>query len=58
MGEEKEKDKEREDITMSAVARNYVYEVKVNKAAKHVEPTISKELLAKCKKVASKYPKK
>ncbi len=40
---------------MSAVARNYVYEVKTKKSN---EKVISESLLAMCKKVASKYPKK
>lgn len=43
---------------MSAVARNYVYEVKVKKNDESKEKTISKAVLAMCKEVASKYPKK
>ncbi len=43
---------------MSAVAKNYVYEIKVNKNGEKQEKTISKSLLAMCKEVASKYPKK
>lgn len=58
MSKDNNEDKEKEDINMSAVARNYVYEIKENKAEKRLEPVISKELLARCKKVASKYPKK
>lgn len=43
---------------MSAVARNYVYEVKTTKATEKSEKVISKKMLAMCKEVASKYPKK
>lgn len=43
---------------MSAVARNYVYEIKVKKDNEKSEKTVSKEILAMCKEVASKYPKK
>lgn len=43
---------------MSAVARNYVYEMKTTKAKEKNEKVISKKLLAMCKDVASKYPKK
>ena len=43
---------------MSAVARNYVYEVKVKKADEKKEKIVSKKLLAMCKDVANKYPKK
>ena len=42
---------------MSAVARNYVYEEKVSKAIDK-EKIISQKLLAKCKDVAKKYPRK
>lgn len=48
----------KEDDTMSAVARNYVYEVKTTKAIEKNEKVISKKMLAMCKEVASKYPKK
>lgn len=49
---------ERKDDTMSAVARNYVYEMKTTKTNEKSEKVISKKMLAKCKEVASKYPKK
>ena len=39
---------------MSAVARNYVYEVKESKSKK-TEPVISKDLLARSKEVSRKY---
>lgn len=51
-------DETKEDDTMSAVARNYVYEVKVKKNDESKEKMISKSILAMCKEVASKYPKK
>lgn len=51
-------DKKKEDDVMSAVARNYVYEVKVKKADEKNEKVISKKMLAMCKDVANKYPKK
>lgn len=43
---------------MSAVARNYVYEVKITKTNEKNEKVISKRMLAMCKDAASKYPKK
>lgn len=51
-------EKEKEDDTMSAVARNYVYEVKITKTNEKNEKVISKRMLAMCKDAASKYPKK
>ena len=57
MDKDNDKAKEREGTDMSAVARNYVYVVK-QKSEKRSEPVISKDLLAKCKEVARKYPKK
>lgn len=58
MKKEKNNKNGKEDDTMSAVARNYVYEVKVKKGDKSKEKTVSKSVLAMCKEVASKYPKK
>ncbi len=49
---------EKEDDTMSAVARNYVYEMKTTKASVKREKVVSDKILAMCKEVASKYPKK
>ena len=49
---------EKEDDTMSAVARNYVYEVKTTRENGKSEKVVSKKILAMCKEVASKYPKK
>lgn len=46
------------DDTMAASARNYVYEIKVDKNKQVEEPTITKELLNLCKTVAKKYPEK
>ena len=51
-------EKEKEDDTMSAVARNYVYEVKITKTNEKNEKVISKRMLAMCKDASSKYPKK
>ena len=48
----------KEDDTMSAVARNYVYEVKTTRESGKNEKVVSKKMLAMCKEVASKYPKK
>ena len=48
----------KEDDTMSAVARNYVYEEKTSKTADKNEKIISEKMLAKCKDVAKKYPRK
>ena len=48
----------KEDGTMSAVARNYVYEVKTTRESGKNEKVVSKKMLAMCKEVASKYPKK
>lgn len=49
---------EKEDDTMSAVARNYVYEMKTTKVSGKSEKVVSEKILAMCKEVASKYPKK
>ena len=43
---------------MSAVARNYVYEVKAKKTDEKKEKIVSEKILAMCKDVAKKYPKK
>ena len=51
-------EEKKEDGAMSAVARNYVYEVKTTKTTEKSEKVISKKMLAMCKEVASKYPKK
>ena len=51
-------EKEKEDDTMSAVARNYVYEVKITKTNEKNEKVISKRMLAMCKDAACKYAKK
>ena len=48
----------KEDGTMSAVARNYVYEVKAKKTDEKKEKIVSEKILAMCKDVAKKYPKK
>lgn len=48
----------KEDDTMAATTRNYVYEIKVNQKNQKNEKTISKSLLAMCKEVSSKYPKR
>ncbi len=58
MGKKGNKNNEREEYAMSAVARNYVYEVKAKKSDEKREKVISKKLLAMCKDVAGKYPKK
>lgn len=43
------------DDTMSAVAKNYSYRVKVKKGDEKKEPTISLELLKQYKKDVAKY---
>ena len=48
----------KEDGTMSAVVRNYVYEVKAKKTDEKKEKIVSEKILAMCKDVAKKYPKK
>lgn len=48
----------KEDETMSAVARNYVYEIKVKRNDEKKEKVVSEKILAMCKEVASKYSKK
>lgn len=58
MSSKESNDYVKEDDTMSAVARNYVYEVKTTKATEKNEKVISNKMLAMCRKVASKYPKK
>ena len=50
-------DKEGSD-TMSAVARDYVYQVSVKKETKKPEPTISLEKLVEYKADIAKYLKK
>lgn len=47
----------KEDDTMSAVARNYSYQVIVNKKSenKKAEPTVSLEFLKQCCKDVAKY---
>ena len=49
----------KEEDTMSATARNHVYEVK-NRDCKKIlaQPAVSKAFLEDCKKVAQKYRKK
>ena len=50
--------KERND-TMSATARNFVYEISVKDTKKVLaQPAASKKFLEDCKKVAEKYRKK
>ncbi|WP_099467730.1 hypothetical protein [Konateibacter massiliensis] len=56
--EQSEPKKNKGDDIMSAVARNYVYEVKVKTDNKCEEKVVSKEFLEACKKVAAKYPKR
>lgn len=60
MKSDKSDDKEikKEDDTMSAVARNYVYEMKVKSNDEKKEKAVSEKILAMCKEVASKYSKK
>ena len=58
MDEQKYTNCEKEDGTMSAVARNYVYEVKAKKTDEKKEKIVSEKILAMCKDVAKKYPKK
>lgn len=58
MNKKRSKDIKKEECAMSAVARDYVYEVKVKKTDLKKEKVVSESLLAMCKKVASKYPKK
>lgn len=43
------------DDTMSAVARDYSYQVKINKNKKKPEPTISKETLERYAADVAKY---
>lgn len=49
----------KEESTMAAAAKNFVYEVSA-KEFKKVEstPSITKEFIEECKKVAEKYRKK
>ena len=48
----------KEDGTMSATARNFVYEVKAKDSKKILEqPAASKAFLEECKRVAQKYRK-
>lgn len=58
MDEQKYTNLKKEDGTMSAVARNYVYEVKAKKTDEKKEKIVSEKILAMCKDVAKKYPKK
>lgn len=58
MDEQKYTNHKKEDGTMSAVARNYVYEVKAKKTDEKKEKIVSEKILAMCKDVAKKYPKK
>lgn len=54
-----EKRKTKEEDTMSATARNFVYEVKAKDSKKILsQPAVSKSFLEDCKKVAQKYRKK
>ena len=46
------------DDTMSAVATNYVYEVKNNKKINLSKAVVSEEMRKKCQEVAEKYPMK
>lgn len=49
----------KEGDTMAATARNFVYEIKMDKNRKNVEePTVSEEFLKECRKIAEKYRKK
>lgn len=58
MKKRKKHSKDKGVDTMAATARNFVYEVKVNKKQELVEPTATKEFLKECKRVAEKYRKK
>ena len=50
--------KTKEEDTMSATARNFVYEVKTKDSKKILtQPAASKTFLEECKKVAQKYRK-
>ncbi|MCI6121499.1 MAG: hypothetical protein MR696_06940 [Lachnospiraceae bacterium] len=50
---------EEEEGTMSATAKNFVYEVKSKEGRKIIaHPAASKAFLDDCKKVAQKYRKK
>jgi hypothetical protein len=46
------------DDTMSAVATNYVYEVKNSKNVNFSKAVVSDEMRKKCQEVAEKYPMK
>lgn len=51
--------KKKGEDTMSATARNFVYEVKTKDSKKILaQPAVSKSFLEDCKKVAQKYRKK
>lgn len=49
----------KEEDTMAAAVKNYVYEVKADEGKKILEqPAVSKAFLKECRKVAQKYRKK
>ena len=59
MRKRKKRQNEREEDTMAAITKNYVYEVKpadCKKVAAH--PAASKSFLDDCKRVADKYRKR
>lgn len=62
MEEKKHKDAKpitKEGDTMAATARNFVYEIKIDKNTKDTkEPTVTKAFLKECKEIAEKYRKK
>ena len=50
---------DKEEDTVAATAKNFVYEIKAKEAKKILaQPPVSKEFVDNCKKVARKYRKK